>query len=356
VKILLLARYGARGASSRVRFYQYLPALRAAGHVVDVAPFFDDGYLDRLYAGRPRAWPNIAKSYWRRLGATTRAARADLIWLEGEILPWAPAWLEGALALAKVPCVVDYDDAAFHRYDRHPRAAVRALLGRKIDAVMRRATLVVAGNAYIADRARRAGARRVERLPSVVDTDRFVPGAADGARPFTLGWIGTPSTQGYLAPLEDALSAFCAETGARVVLVGPRAGAVTRPGWETRPWTEDNEVAEIQKFDVGLMPLPDDPWTRGKCGYKLIQYGACGVPVVASPVGANIEIVAPGETGFLAADPAAWTDALRRLGRDPALRERLGRAGRDRVVERYSLRAATPVLLRLLSEASRGGR
>jgi len=355
LNILLLSRYGPRGASSRVRFYQYVPALEAAGHSVTVAPFFDDDYLDRLYAARPRAWGNIVNSYVRRMASARRGADADLVWLEGEAFPWWPAALERVFGPRR-PFVVDYDDAAFHRYDRHRFFMVRAALSRKIDAVMRRAALVVAGNDYIADRARRAGARRVERLPSVVDTDRFAPAPGPRpSRPFTVGWVGTPSTQKYLAPFRDVFRALCAEGGARLVLVGARLGADLPPEAEVRPWSEAGESAELQSLDAGVMPLPDDPWTRGKCGYKLIQYGAAGLPVVASPVGVNTEIVSDRETGFLAEGATAWLEALRRLRDDAGLRDRLGRAGRARVEERYSLRSAAPVLLRLLTSVARAG-
>ena len=355
MKILLLSRYGPKGASSRVRFFQYLPALRAAGHSVEVAPFFNDDYLERLYAGRPRAWANIARGYLQRVTRVHRGAHADLVWLEGEAFPWWPDVLERAFGPRR-PIVVDYDDAAFHRYDRHPSFAVRAALSRKIDAVMRRSALVVAGNDYIADRARRAGARRVERLPSVVDTDRFVP--APGARPnrpVTVGWVGTPATQKYLGSLREALRAFVAEGGARLVVVGARPGADLPAEAEVRPWSEAAEAAELQALDVGIMPLPDDPWTRGKCGYKLIQYGAAGLPVVASPVGVNTDIVVDRETGFLADGTTAWLEALRRLRDDAGLRDRLGRAGRPRVEDRYRLRSATPVLMRLLDSVARAG-
>lgn len=112
-------------------------------------------------------------------------------------------------------------------------------------------------------------------------------------------------------------------------------------------WTEESEAAELQAMDIGLMPLPDEPWARGKCGYKLIQYMACGLPVVASPVGVNCEIVAHGENGFLADTPDAWCDALTRLVLDPALRRRMGAVGRKRAVADYSLRSQAPRLVEL---------
>ena len=108
------------------------------------------------------------------------------------------------------------------------------------------------------------------------------------------------------------------------------------------PWTEAAEVAAIAEFDVGIMPLADEPWERGKCGYKLIQYMACGLPVVASPVGVNRQIVEHGVNGFLAETPTQWDEALRTLLADPALRQRMGQAGRQKVERQFSLQVTGP--------------
>ncbi|MDR7420164.1 MAG: glycosyltransferase family 4 protein [Armatimonadota bacterium] len=347
--ILALTRYAALGASSRVRFYHYLPHLRAAGLDVRVAPLFDDAYVRRLYARRPARLLPVAAAYVRRVGWLLRAHRFARLWIESELLPWLPAAFERLLTLLGISYVVDYDDAIFHRYDAHPAGPVRALLGRKIDVVMRSASVVMAGNRYLAERARRAGARHVALVPTVVDVERYQPPAVSAPdRPFLIGWIGSPSTVHYLEGIVPALRAVCREGKAAVRLIGTSLDGAAGLPVESRPWIEDREVDELGAFDVGIMPLHDGPWERGKCGYKLIQYMACGRPVVASPVGANLDIVTHGEHGLFASTVDEWIDALDTLRRDANLREHMGRAGRRRVVEQYSLQAWAPRVAALL--------
>ena len=344
-RLLLLSRYTRLGASSRLRHAQYLPALAAAGFAVDTVPFFDDAYLEAFYAGRRPALSGILAAYARRLAALARARRYDLLWLEKEFLPWFPAAWEGALVPA-VPYVVDYDDAWFHRYDQHRLELVRRLLGSKIDMVMRRAALVVAGNDYLAEHARHTGAGWVEWLPTVLDPERYdpTPRPATDTR-FVIGWIGTPHTAAYLTPLAPVLAAVCAGDRGVVRLIGGNANALPGVPVEVRPWHEENEAAELAACDVGLMPLPDAPFERGKCGYKLIQCMAAGRPVIASPVGVNTTLVQDGVTGFLADHPDDWRRALTLLRDTPDTARAMGAAGRARVETDYALAVTTPRLI-----------
>jgi len=277
-----------------------------------------------------------------------RAKRYDLVWAEKEMLPWIPDWIELKLFPATVSLVVDYDDAVFHRYDLHRLSVVRNLLGGKIDAIMRRADLVVVGNDYLGERARQAGAKRVELLPTVVDATRYAVTSATPDQSVTIGWIGSPSTVPYLYPLAHVLRELVATHGIRVVAVGANPAQLRDFPIEVRPWSEDSEVAEIQLFNIGIMPLPDEPWERGKCGYKLIQYMACGKPVVASPVGVNSLIVHHNVEGMLATTEAEWSKSIRILCDDALLRQRMGVAGRLRVEEVYSLHVTAPRLEQLL--------
>jgi glycosyltransferase involved in cell wall biosynthesis len=262
-----------------------------------------------------------------------------------------PAWLERML-LRHVPYVLDFDDAIFHNYDRHAWWVIRTLWARRIDRLMAGARLVVAGNEYLARRARDAGAPWVEVVPTVVDLDRYVAVTGDEAprQPPRVVWIGSPGTLRYLEGLGPALAELSRRQAFVLRVVG---GRLSVPGVVTEclEWTEGGEAAAIANCDVGIMPLTDTPWERGKCGYKLIQYMACGLPVVASPVGVNAEIVRDGENGFLAPDARAWVDSLGCLLSDAPLRRAMGRKGRERVQERYSLQQVAPRLAALLQVA-----
>ncbi len=353
-RVLLLTRYEPMGASSRYRSYQFLPYLQGQGFEVQAVPLLGDAYLRARYTGEGVSRGSVTAAYGRRLGQLLRSRRFDLVWLEKEALPWLPSGIEAYLLATGAPYVVDYDDALFHRYDQHPSWAVRALLGRKIDRVMRGAALVIAGNGYLAARAEAAGARRVAILPTVVDLERYPPVPATNNGTFTIGWIGTPVTaRQHLETIRGPLETFCAGGTTRLVAIG--SGDL---GWrvpvEVRAWSAATEVADLQGIDVGIMPLPDSPFERGKCGFKLIQYMACGRPVVGSPVGVNDDLIEPGVNGFKATTPEEWIGALGALRSSRDLRRRMGAAGRGQVERAYSLQVAAPRLAGLLREAAAG--
>lgn len=347
--LILFTKYTRAGASSRYRSFQYLPALEAAGLRFTVSPLFDDAYLAHKYAHGSACFFDVLRSFAKRLCAVIMVPRAAVVVIEYELLPWFPSVLERWLAWRGCRIVVDYDDALFHQYDASANPWVRRLLGRKISTVMRLAHSVLAGNTYLADYAQRSGTKRVEVIPTVVDLTRYTVKYPAGASDvFTIGWIGSPSTARYLHILAPALAMVCKDGRARVRLVG--SGPIDLPGvpLEVIPWREETEVDEIRRFDVGIMPLPDEPWARGKCGFKLIQYMACGLPVVASPVGVNSEIVTEGTNGFLATSTVEWVQALQRIQADTELKRRMGEAGRQRVKARYSLQVTAPRIVGLL--------
>ena len=352
MRILLLTRYGPLGASSRYRSYQFLPSLREQGFEIEVVPLLGDAYLRALYAREGVSRWRAATAYGRRVARLLQSRQFDLVWLEKEALPWLPSAIEAPLLAAGARYVVDYDDALFHRYDQHPSRAVRALLGRKIDRVMRGAALVIAGNRYLAGRAHAAGARRVAVLPTVIDLERYPPAPNTENGAFTIGWIGTPVTARlHLETIRQSLEAFCAGGTGRLLIIG--SGDL---GWrvpvEVRAWAAETEVADLQEIDVGIMPLPDSPWERGKCGFKLVQYLACGRPVIGSPVGVNDEIIEPGVNGFKATTPEEWIGALDTLRSDRALRRRMGAAGRGLVERAYCLQVTAPILADHLRDAA----
>lgn len=348
--ILALTRYPRQGASSRTRFLAYLPALREAGFTVEVSPFFDETYLGRLYEGRPQRRLSILASYGRRLAVLRRIRSFDLVWIEKEALPWLPLAAE-KLLLRRAAFVLDYDDAWFLRYAGHP---LRPLLEGKLDGLIRHARATLVGNDYLAAWARNAGAQRIVELPTPVPFEKYRerPARRPGG-PLQIGWIGTPSSAVYLRPLVPALARAVREGWAAVTVVGAKDPALAAIGPVTfLPWSEEAEVECLHRFDVGIMPLADDDWSQGKCAYKLIQYMAVGLPVVASPIGMNRKVVRHGESGFLAGSEAEWLTALRTLAEDPELCRRMGEAGRRRVEQDYALAPATPRLIETLKAAA----
>ena len=354
MKVLMLTRYARLGASSRMRFVQYLPQLMDAGVSISSAPLFSDEYVRGLQHGM-RNPVHVLKAYGRRIKALVDSRNFDLVWIEKEALPWLPAWLEKTLLCKRVPYVLDYDDAVFHYYDQHSNRFIRAFLSGKHPELIRGARLIVAGNEYLANFAKNSGAQCVQVLPTVVDLARY----PDAAKPSsnaddmpTIGWIGQRATASFLTPLVPLFKRLSAECLAKFMAVGIDAKALGLP-MDSVAWSEDTEVESIHQLDIGIMPLIDGAFERGKCGYKLIQYMACGLPVVASPVGVNREIVEHGVNGYLVETPAQWEQALRTLLVDSELRQRMGRAGRLKVEQQYSLQVTGPRLVELLIAATR---
>lgn len=357
MRILLMTRYGAKGASSRYRSLQYLAFLEQQGFQVDVHSLMDDEYLTNLYAGRRVNRKRMLRTFLSRALKLSRSRSYDLLWIEKELMPYIPAGIENLLRSHRVPFIVDFDDAIFHGYDQHQSLLVRKLLGGKIKNIVKHSSIVIAGNPYLAESLLKAGAPQVEILPSVVDLEKYkMKDHTDGRSGVpTVGWIGTPMTARYLAIVEDAISDAAQKSPIKVLTIGisnmdvPKMNVAV----ETTPWSERTEVASLLQVDIGIMPLTDDPWARGKSGLKLIQYMACGLPVIASPVGVNRDIVEHGVNGYLCRTQEEWTDAIVSLSTDRELRSRLGSAGRRKVEEKYSLRSAAPRLASILKSAAR---
>ncbi len=315
------------GPSVRHRWVRPAPLLEAGGVGVEVLRLPDDG------AARAEAF--------------AEAAGADVAVLQRRLLRTA----DFARLLRSVRRLAyDFDDAMPHRdsFRGRPLSSARAARFVRTCAA---ADAVLAGSEVLAEMARACRPRAVFVAPTPVDVAAYGPEPArraDGA-PFRVGWIGSRSTLPYLAlvakPLARALAGI---PGARLVVVGDRAPELPGVPLEFVPWSEAAEAEALRGMDAGIMPLTDDPWSRGKCGFKLLQYAATGLPAVASPVGANTSIVEDGRTGFLAADDDAWERAIRVLAADGDLRRRMGAAARRAAESRWSLRVLVPPLAAFL--------
>lgn len=351
ISVLGLSLYGSIAASHRVRLSQFQPGLADVGIDLQIQSLLDNAYLQRSFSGRRPSLRGLVAAYVRRLYALLYADRFDLAIVHCELLPFLPGWLERHLL--QIPILYDCDDAFFLKYRSGRLRLLQPLLGVKADRLMASAVAVTAGNSALAAYSRRFNST-VAVLPSVVDTDLFRPAASPPANrsgdPFTVGWIGSPSTVPYLQLLVKPLQQLARERSVRLLVVGAPAPAIAGVEVIAQPWSLEREVSLIHQFDVGVMPLPDTPWTRGKCAYKLIQCMACGIPVVASRVGTNIEVV-PSECGVLAESPEQWLAAFRLLASDPELRQQIGAAARQWVDQYYSLRSALPVLTGVIQRA-----
>ncbi len=308
MRVLFLTQTTELGPSSRYRVYQFLPALRAAGIEYEVAPAILSAEYGAYFGGsRLRKVAFLPRMVRRRL---IEMERFDLVFVQKEFFPLPWPRPRGRI-------VYDIDDAV---WGRMPAGTVR----------------VFAGNEFLASRFPNAVV-----MPTVVDTERFRPGEPRSTRAATVGWIGSRTTMKYLKLLPPM----------RLKVVSSEP-----PGFpcEFERWSLEREVEQVQSLDVGLAPLADTEWERGKCGLKVLQYMACGIPVVASPVGVQREFVERSGGGLLAATAEEWQEAVRRLAGNSAERRAMGERGRAFVEANYSLRVWAPRWVEALREAARG--
>lgn len=324
LRALLVSRGGMTYSSSRVRALAHRQALRRRG-VALCAPY-DHALVERTLAGKALA----------RLVAHALAPWVEIIWLQKR--PLHPAWLR-RLQRAGKRVLFDLDDAIYLRgwpwVDEMIALADRVLCGS--EEIL----------AYCALRN-----AQCHLLPTGVDARAFHPRQRAEGEPVVIGWTGSRDTLPYLESLADVLREVLARHEPTVALwvMCDRRPSLPGVAYHYQPWSLAAEPAFCRRFDIGLMPLFDDPWARAKCAYKALLAMAVGAPAVVSPVGANATVVRHGVDGFHAADAESWREALERLITDPALRACQGAAGRQRVLEDYSYDVFVERLVALLKE------
>lgn len=348
-RVLFLTEGTQTSPASRLRVYEYLDR---AGDRLEfrVLSYTSEAYCRRLVAGQSFPW-------WRRLlekvyqgcvfaSLLIAAGNYDVLFIQ-RVLP--PCWLQRLLHWRCRRLVYDFDDATYlGRAGREERFSLLAGLAARVVAVSGAA----AGEAA----ARGATPEKTVVIPTPVDVGNYET-AGPGAREnhFTVAWIGSPATTPYLAELWPVLASFAGRNpDTRFLFIGARRFDTGSFGErsEFARWSPEAETGRLCEADAGIMPLPDARWTRGKGGYKLIQYMAAGLACVASPVGANTEIVEDGRTGLFASSPEEWSECLKRLHDDRGLCQAMGRRGRERARDLYDFRATLPLFLSVIEEAA----
>jgi glycosyltransferase involved in cell wall biosynthesis len=346
VKLLVLTPNPSTAAATRFRLEQFFPALREAGIEPVLRPFLDeDGFRVLYRQGAPAAKLRTgARALAGRAADLVRAVAADAVLIHREAALVGPPLVEWLLTRAlDRPIIFDLDDAIWVPYASPTYGATLSKLLKapgKTHFTLGAAAHVIAGNPFVADYARRFNAR-TDIVPTVVDTDRFVPAPVTTRATPVLGWIGTHSSLQYLRALVPALTRLAQRRQFVLRVVGATLDAPGLP-IENLPWSLEREVEDFQGIDIGLYPLVEDAWSLGKSGFKAVQYMACAVPMVASPVGVTVDMVRDGDNGFLARDDDDWVRRLEQLLDSPLLRRALGENGRAQAVERWSLAHHAP--------------
>lgn len=343
MRVLALVPYPYDQApGQRYRIEQWAAFLEQTGVELSYEPFRREE-LHSLLA-RPgntmrKIWLTAIESA-RRLKVPRMIKDYDLIYIYKEVALLGPALIESWIGMKGVPVVFDMDDAIFlhspsyspvNRYFRWMK------FPGKTRTICSLASHVIVGNSYLADYASRFN-QNVTIIPSTIDAVKYTLGDAKPDRePLVIGWSGSYSTVQHLNTVRRVLMRLAEKEKFRVRVIGTSDYKIDGVDVETIPWRSETEVADLRPIDIGIMPLPDDEWARGKCGFKALQYMALGIPTVCSPVGVNSKIIHDEENGLLAATEDQWIDKLTRLLQSRSLRERLGTAGRATVEAEYSM-------------------
>lgn len=356
MKILFLVPYPVgKSPSQRFRFEQYFDLLRNQGHHFDVQSFLDERGWSSIYS-KGKSWEKftaLARGFARRVITIFRARRYDAIFIHRELAPVGPPLFEWLLPHRDVPVIYDFDDAIWMTDQSHERKWVSWIRWRQKTAfICRIAYRVSCGNEYLASYARRHNPRVVVN-PTTIDTQYHQRQLRSSGEGLTIGWTGSHSTLKYLDQVVPAIRSLEREfTNLRFLVIADRSPDLGLASMKFVRWTEEQEIEELSRVDVGIMPLPDDEWSKGKCGFKALQYMALGIPAVVSPVGVNTTIVQDGVNGFWSRTTNDWVATISKLLRDADLRERIGQAGQTTVRDHYSVSSNSSNFLSLFPESA----
>lgn len=348
INMLCLPKYSANGASSRVRTYQYINEYEKKGIKCHVYPLFGENHLNRLYTKKNRSIISILIKYISRIKILVYANKYNLILIEKELFPWVPLIENWIFKLINIPIITDYDDAIFHKYDQHLSWLVRKVLKNKISEIMSNSAAVIVGNKYLESYAYESGAGSIYNIPTVVNPDDYNT-LSENHDTFIIGYICTPWTVGYIELIHDALKTLSINHHFILRIIGGGDYSLNSVTIQNIEWSEATQVNRIAECDIGIMPLPDTPWERGKCGYKLIQFMACGKPVIASPVGANMDIIDHGINGFLAESSKDWVVYIKRYILNSAEKITAGISGYKKVNAKYSTKIQVETLINIFN-------
>ena len=356
MKILFLVPYPPNTApSQRFRFEQYLDSLSGNGHTFEMVSFWDQSSWSILYSYRNnfKRMLGLLRGYWRRVALLKKLHRFDIIFIHREATPLSVPWMEWYIKnCTKTPIIYDFDDAIWMQETSSKNLLVNLVnRNRKVKAICKWSHTVSCGNSYLAAYAVKFNPQ-VQIIPTTIDTQNYhIPLDSDN-RQLTIGWTGSHSTLPYLTPLIPTLKKLQEQHNFVFTVICNHEPDFEMPGLRYVRWTQKDEIKELNSIDIGIMPLPDTDWSRGKCGFKILQYMALEKAAVASAVGVNRDIIQHGQNGLLCYKQPDWSDNLTLLIEDVNLRRKLGVNGRATVERHYSKSAITPPFLSLFDRVS----
>jgi len=342
----------------RFRIEQWEPLLRERGAEITYEPFESEELHKLLYQpgklGRKLA--HVSGRFAHRFSVSNAAQQFDAVYVFREAARLGPPLFEWLIKRKRVPMVFDFDDAIFVSY-RSPSNGYLSYLkfAAKANTICRLASHVMVGNPYLAEYARQFNPC-VTMIPTTIDTGKYTIQPKEPVEAPIIGWTGSFSTVQHLDTLGRALQKLAQRERFRLRVIGTPDYRLEGVEVEAMRWRAETEVDDLRSADIGVMPLPDDAWSKGKCGLKALQFMALGVPTVCSPVGVNTDIIQDGENGSIAGTEDEWVEKLSQLLRSIELRRRLGLAGRVTVESKYSAVAQAPRVYEVLESIARDAR
>jgi glycosyltransferase involved in cell wall biosynthesis len=338
MNLLFLTKYTSKGASSRYRFFQYFTFFEKDGINCSFSPYFSNIYLDIIYKKKSKIHLSYLLFYYfvRRVRIFFSLNKYDLIIVEKELIPFFPSVFEKLFALLKIKYLLDFDDATFHNYDQNKYRIIRYLLKNKIPNAIKYARGVITGNSYLYNFAKKYN-NRVVKIPTSIDIMKYHSNNIFSDK-FIIGWIGSKSTSKYVEDILYVLDDFSKKNdNVEIKLIGfcPERINISNK-MKLILWNEETEIEELCGIDVGIMPLRDSLWERGKCGLKLIQYMACSKPTISTPLEANVDIDG-GNGNLFAENDKDWYNALETVFKNRNKYREIGLHNRNRIKEHYSI-------------------
>ncbi len=334
----------------RYRLEQWEPLLRKKGVEITYAPFESEELHATIYKPGQvgKKLKLVSKAIGQRSSLLNSIKNYDVVYIFREAALLGPPLFERLIHQRRVPIVFDFDDAIFVSYKSPSNGYLSYLkFANKTKTICRISSHVMVGNPYLADYARQVN-DKVTIIPTTIDTEKYQPIKARDTSPLVIGWTGSYSTVQHLDTLRGALKKLGSLESFRLRVIGTPTYKIEGLETEAMLWRADTELEDLGAIDIGVMPLPDDNWSKGKCGLKALQFMALGIPTVCSPVGVNTDIIQDNENGLIAATEDEWVEKLSALLKSRELRQRLGSAGRKTVVERYSAISQAPRVLDVL--------
>ena len=340
----------------RFRIEQWEPLLRQRGVEITYAPFENELLHAMLYQTGNLAGKlaHVSRGFARRWSLINSVGQFDAVYIFREAALLGPAFFERMIKRRRVPIVFDFDDAIFVSY-RSPSNGYLSYLkfAAKTKTICRLASQVMVGNSYLAEYARQFNSN-VTIVPTTIDTEKYSVRPNKPSDVPIIGWTGSFSTVQHLDTLRGALQKLAQREKFRLRVIGTPEYRLDGVEVEALRWRSETELDDLRPIDIGVMPLPNDAWSKGKCGLKALQFMALGIPTICSPVGVNTEIIQDGENGFIADTEQEWVDKLELLLRSVELREQVGQAGRATVDQKYSVVAQAPRVYEVLESIVSG--